>query len=90
MIPDLIFGAIASAVAFLVSLFPSFTLPSWLSSLPAQAAAIGDAGSGFGAWLPLSALTTVLEVVVTMLPVALAVVVVRKIVSHVTGGGGAT
>lgn len=90
MVTDAIIGAVAWFVAHVVALFPGWTLPDWLTGLPAGGATIGAFVAEWAVWLPLPVVAGVLVFVVLSFGVTVGVKVVRWIQSSLTGGGGVT
>lgn len=90
MITDAIFTALCTSVAFVIDLFPTLTLPTWVTSLTTF---IGDAIGGlntFAWWIPLGAIGNAAALLLAATAIAWTIRGVRLAVSHLTGGGGAT
>jgi hypothetical protein len=66
VITDAVLRGFATAMTGLLALFPHVTFPSWFTGLPSQASSLGGAISGFGAWVPFSAIVTVMPFVLTV------------------------
>jgi hypothetical protein len=88
MVTDAIASAFTDIINFFVSLLPGWSLPSWFTSLPGDASSLGSAIGSFNVWLPISAVTDVLAVILTATTVAFSVRFVRMAISFFTGGGG--
>lgn len=81
-------GAFCTALAWLIGLLPNFSLPTWLTSLPSEAAGLGGYLAQFSVWIPIDQVVIVFVFVAAAGVVSLGVRTTRMVVSHLTGGGG--
>lgn len=73
----------------LISVFPTWTEPDWMTHLGDYATTVGQTMSSFGWILPFDAVYTVVNGLFGVLTVTLTIKVGMKILSLFTGGGGA-
>lgn len=90
MITDALLGLLAWVVEHTVGLFPTVTLPTWLSGMLAWLTDGLGSIRHFGHFIPLPAIANAAVVVMAVSAVCLAVRVGRMGISHATGGGGVT
>lgn len=83
-----LWDVLCSAIAWLIGLLPSFSLPSWLTSLPAESSSLGDYLGQFAVWIPIDQVVIVFLFVLSAGVVSLGVRVTRMVISHLSGGGG--
>ena len=88
MVTAAIWDAVTSFVAWLLGLFPTISMPSWVDSIATYAAQGIDTANGFHNWLPLSALRNGLVFVLACSAMVLTVRGFRIVLSLFTGGGG--
>lgn len=75
-----IFGA-------LFSLFPSISVPSWLS-IDGPVGTVFQAAGSMGVWFPVQLVAAVLATLLVVWASGFGIRVVRQVVSLFTGGGG--
>ena len=90
MITTLLIAALAGLASLLWLLVPDIPVPDWLTN---QSGVLGSMLHGVRAlneFVPLALAVTVLGAVLLVAGIAVGIRIVRMIISHVTGGGGAT
>lgn len=90
MITMAILWALASLAGLIWNLIPDIPVPDWLTD---QSGALGSMLHGVRAlneFVPLSVAVAVLGTVLLVAGIAVGIRIVRMIISHVTGGGGAS
>lgn len=88
MITAAIWDAICSFLGWLVHLFPTIEVPSWVGSIGSYAATGVETANGFHNWLPLTAMRNGLTFVLACSAIVLTVRGFRIVLSLFTGGGG--
>jgi hypothetical protein len=63
-------------------------VPSWLTGTSDQVAGVGDIVGGSGAWLPWTVVFDALALFVCAVSCALFLILIRMVISLMTGGGG--
>jgi uncharacterized membrane protein len=90
MIVEWLVVAIGAAVLGLLGLMPAPTPPVEVAQLPTTLQPVMDAFDGVDNWINVGLLVTILALVGAAWAAHVAIKVVRMLISHVTGGGGAT
>lgn len=96
MVVDAILTVLLAPLAWLLGLLPSWTPPDWLvgqagcnkTLLECHAFDVGQYAGAAQGWVPIQEVVVVVQAVFLALGVALAIRLVRMVVSAVTGGGG--
>lgn len=88
MVTGLILQWAASAVSFIVGLFPNPALPDWLGAVPSWLPAAITAGNEMGAWFPLDAIRNGVGLLLVLWGVALAIRLARIALSFIPFIGG--
>ena len=88
MITRTIIQLLGGLVAWLVTIMPAPTMPSWYAPIPGFLASVGSAVSQFSYWLPVSLISTMLIFVTGARIFPVVIRIVRVVVSLFTGGGG--
>lgn len=88
MITEALWGLITSFLGWLVHLFPTITVPSWVNSIGDYALIGVTTANGFHNWLPLPAMRNGLVFILSCSTIVLVVRGFRILLSLFTGGGG--
>lgn len=88
MIVQWLFDALTTVLAFLLGLFPTITLPSWVDTATSYVQQGVAFANGWGAWVPLAAVRNSLLFLLLVGGVVFSVRVFRIALSLFTGGGG--
>lgn len=88
MIIEWLVDALTAVLAFLLDLFPTVTVPSWVETSTSYVADGVAFINGWAAWVPLDALRNGLLFLLLCGAVAFSVRVFRIALSLFTGGGG--
>jgi hypothetical protein len=86
VITNAILSIVITVVGFFNGLFPSLTIPSWVSSDQIGSAVanyIGGMLAAISSWFPSAALVTILQGVVTLLPLVAGYYVAEWVWRHV-------
>ena len=75
-------------LSLMVSLVPTFDMPTWFTGLGATLDEFSAHAVGMDSWVPFDSLTTVVGFVLTVVPIGFAIRLVRIILSLFSGGGG--
>lgn len=75
-------------ISTILGWMPTFTLPSWVSSIAGELTSALSLANKFGYWVPVQALATVAGFILTCFTVAFTIRVVRIVASFFTAGGG--
>lgn len=78
-----------AVLGWLLSLFPTVAVPSWVTDESSNFATWLGYAQGMGAWLPLGLAFTVIGVVFICVAAGFTIRVVRIVASFLTLGGGA-
>lgn len=89
MITQWLLGFVFDLINFIIGLLPSGTPPAWVASASDYTGVLWDSAAGLGAWIPWGLGATVVGSWFSCLLVAIAVRIVRFVLSISTGGGGA-
>lgn len=90
MIVEWLVRSLVTVVVSIVSVIPAPAVPDEITGLPTLLDPVESALGGIANWLPVTLLVTFLALVGAAWAAGAGVRVVRTIISHVTGGGGAT
>lgn len=88
MIAEAIIGLIAGLVGAIGSMFPTMESPAFLTTLADKVAVVTDWMAPLGVWVPLGAAGNATQVVLAAAAAAIAIKLIRLVVSLFTGGGG--
>lgn len=88
MVTAKIFDVLCAMIAWFVGLFPTFTVPSWWTSVTTWLDGLGTIGV-FGNVIPLQAIATSAAALAGATVAVTAISTSRVVYSMVTGGGGA-
>lgn len=88
MITAAIWNAICDFLSFLLGLFPTMTLPTWIGTVSGYIASGVETANGLHNWIPLEALRNGFVFVAACGATVLAVRGFRILLSLFTGGGG--
>lgn len=89
MITQAILGFLFDTINFGLGLLPSGSPPSWITSASTYTGYLWDNAANLGAWIPWGLGATVVASWFASLTIAIAVRIVRFLISISTGGGGA-
>ena len=95
MITEAIMTVVFLPIRWVLEAIPTVTWPTWFStsgpdSVVTLVDSWGDSLGLIGGWFPLSSAFDAVDFVMVCFGINLAVRLIRVVVSHVTGGGGAT
>lgn len=90
MILDLIFGMFASIALGLLDAIPVIPVPAWITQLAGFASTIFGFAHSMGVWFPVGLIVTVGTALLAIALASFGIRVVRILISHLTGGGGAS
>jgi hypothetical protein len=80
---------VAGFVTFIIGLFPTVTVPEWMSTtVPGAIASVNAYLLNVSVWLPFDHATTALGLVLVALAAAVTIKLIRVTASFFTGGGG--
>lgn len=89
MITNAILGTIGHVAAWIIGLFPSWSLPGWVSSTATTISGwLANVGS-LGYFIPLGPIATVAALILGAVTIGFTIRILRIGYSMVTGGGGA-
>lgn len=88
MISEALIGIIAGLVSAIGGMFPTMETPAFLAGLADKVAVVTGWMAPLGVWVPLNAASTATQVVLTAAAAAIAIKLLRLVVSLFTGGGG--
>lgn len=90
MIVVAIVWALAALAGLLWKLVPSVAVPSWLTDQSGALSTMLHGARALNEFVPLALAVSVVGAVLLMAGVGVGIRVVRMIISHITGGGGAS
>lgn len=90
MILDLIFGMAAWIALGLLDGVPVIPVPDWITQLGGFAATIFGFAHSMGVWFPVGLVVTVGTALLAIAVASFGIRIVRIVISHLTGGGGAS
>jgi len=88
MITQALLDFAVSVFSALLSVVPSFELPSWFETVLPWWATVFDLAEGFRVWIPFDAIKNVLVFSLAVYATVIGIRVARIMVSLFTGGGG--
>lgn len=88
MVTAAVWDAICTFLGWLVHLFPTIAVPTWVNDIGGYAAQGVAAANGFHAWVPLEAMRNGFVFLLSCGGIVLAVRAFRILLSLFTGGGG--
>jgi hypothetical protein len=88
MVTKALFDVLFVVPTWLLSIFPTYTLPAWVGEIPAQVGGVVGYMEAMGNWIPVEHFAPAFGLVLISVGVAAAVKIARIVASFVTLGGG--
>jgi hypothetical protein len=88
LITDLIFGVLCKVAGWVLSILPTWTIPSWVGSATSTISGWMSNVGAVGYFIPLGVITTCFALVLAAGAAALTIRFIRIGASFMTGGGG--